>query len=154
MTITRQLARPRCAVLLCMSLALATLACDPGESESGDETETETGGELGLEIVGSYTDEYGDTHEITEDTWTNAAGSFAIAEYKNEADWLVAQNDEANEFNPGLWSRFDWAWDGDTLYYCQSVYDAETIDDAVEGSADATDLMTGCGGFAWTNMTP
>jgi len=144
------------AGLACLSLALATTACGDDGSSTGDETGTgtETGGDMGLEIVGTYTDDFGGMHEISEDTWINGDSTFAIVEYKNQADWLVAQNGEDNEFNPGLWSRFDWAWDGDTLYYCQSVFDGATIEDALEGSADATDLEMGCGSFAWTNLTP
>jgi hypothetical protein len=83
-------------------------------------------------------------------------GSFAIAEYNNDEMWLVAQNAESNMYNPGLWSRFDWTWDTDNnLYYCQSVYDGPTIDDAKAGSANPDDLMMGCGGmFPWTKLIP
>jgi hypothetical protein len=142
-------------------LTLALAACDDGPStdeetgtEAGTETgsETETGDEMSLAIVGTYTDDFADTHMISETEWINSAGSFAISQYSNEEMWLVAQNAEANEFNPGLWSRFDWAWDGEQLYYCQSVYDGPTIDDALAGSADASDLMTGCGMFAWSQL--
>lgn len=137
---------------------LALTACtddgtgDSGETETG-ETETGETGEPGeLAIAGMYTDEWGDAHTITDESWTNAAGSFEIAEYDNEQMYALAQNAETNEYFPALWSRFDWAWDGDTLYYCQSVFDGESIDVARAGAANAADLELGCGGFAWTRM--
>lgn len=150
----------------CFALLGLAACSDDGSAETGDETETSTGdsdtteesGETAaddtLSIIGSYTDEYGDMHEVGADSWSNAAGSFAIDSYDNDDMWLVAQNAESNEYSPGLWSRFDWAWDGETLYYCQSVFDGMTMADAMAGGADAADLTMGCGGFAWTNLTP
>ena len=127
---------------------------ETGETETGEtETgETETGEPGELVIAGMYTDEWGDAHTITDESWTNAAGRFEIVEYDNEQMYALAQNAETNEYFPGLWSRFDWAWDGDTLYYCQSVFDGESIDVARAGAANAADLELGCGGFAWTRM--
>jgi hypothetical protein len=143
-------------------LTLVLAACDDGPStqeETGTETagsetgtETETGDDMPLAIVGTYTDDFGDTHTISETEWTNSAGSFAISQWSNEEMWLVAQNAETNMYSPGLWSRFDWAWDGEQLYYCQSVFDGATIDDALAGSANADDLAMGCGGFPWSQL--
>jgi hypothetical protein len=124
------------------------------EAETGSETDTETGGDMALAIVGTYMDEFGDTHTVSEIEWSNSAGSFAISQWDNDEMWLVAQNAETNMYNPGQWSRFDWTWDGEQLYYCQSVYDGLTIEDALAGSADASDLVMGCGMFAWTRLTP
>jgi len=155
--------------ILVLASVLALGGCtDDGGTELGDETETgsagatetgetetgETGEAMGLEIVGSYTDEFGDMHEVSEDSWTNSGGSFAIESYDNSDMWVVAQNAGDNEYFPDMWSRFDWAWEGETLYYCQSVYDGATQEDAAAGDADAADLTMGCGGFAWTNLTP
>lgn len=142
------------AVIFTLALAACT---DDGESmegatETGTDTETETGGEMALAIVGTYMDEFGDTHTITESLWTNSAGEFAISEWNNEEMWLVAQNAESNEFSPLLWSRFDWTWDGDVLYYCQSVFDGATMEDALAGSANRDSLDMGCGGFPWTRL--
>jgi hypothetical protein len=154
----------RFAIAITVLVALASCTDDaPGmeeetSSETGTETETETetetGDEMMLAIVGSYTDDFGDMHTISETEWTNSAGSFAIAQYDNDEMWLVAQNAETNMFSPGLWSRFDWAWDGEQLYYCQSVFDGATIEAALAGSANADDLTMGCGGFPWSQLTP
>jgi hypothetical protein len=145
----------RPTLLLSLALfGLAASACTddaPGDDELGETDESDTGGE-GLTIVGDYVDEWGDMHTITEASWTNAGGTFHISSYDDGAGWLVAQNDAQNEFNPELWSRFEWTWSGDALYYCQSVFDGATEDDALAGSADPADLEMGCSGFAWTHL--
>ena len=155
---------PFLSLSTCLFTSLFIGACtDDGSSEDDEATETgdtdtETGtdtdtGEEALAIIGDYTDEWGDNHSITAETWTNSAGVFHIEQWDNAATYLVAQNDAGNEFNPELWSRFDWTWDADeVLYYCQSVYDGASIDAALAGSADTADLAAGCGGFAWTKM--
>ncbi len=158
------MSRPCHATLL--ATLLLTSAC-PGNGEDADDevgetddtTETgETGetetGEGGLAIIGEYTDEWGDTHVITDSEWTNSAGTFHIEQWDNDAMFVIAHNDPGNVYNGDLWSRFDWAWSNDDLFYCQSVYDGPTLEDALAGSADPTDLAMGCGGFAWTNLTP
>lgn len=127
---------------------------DTGTDDTGtDDTGTDTGDDA-PDIVGEYTDEFGDTHTIDAATWTNAAGVFHIDQWDDTEMWLVAQNDAANEYSPELWSRFDWVWSGDDLYYCQSVFDGATVEAALAGSANHDDIAMGCGGFAWTNMTP
>lgn len=126
-------------------------------TESTDETtetETDTTGTEGLEIVGEYVDEWGSEHTITDEQWQQDALLFHVLSYDNETDSLIAENDANNEWSAGLFSRFDWAWDGDSLYYCQTVYDAETAEDAEAAEpADAGNLEGGCGeGFPWTLM--
>ncbi len=109
-----------------------------------------------LEIEGKYTDGWGGTHEVTSQTWTmDGTGVFQIAEYDNDGNWLVAQNDAANAYNPGLWSRMDWTVHESTLYFCQTAYAAASQQAAKDTpAADATDpATTGCGGFAWSTLT-
>ncbi|RMG98097.1 MAG: hypothetical protein D6705_06695 [Deltaproteobacteria bacterium] len=132
---------------------------DTGASDTGT-GDTGTGG-VGLEIAGMYVDEWGTSHDIDESTWTMDFGGgtpavFHVLSYDNDADFLVARNDDANDYNPGLYSRFDWTYAMGALWYCQTVFDAPTAQDAENAPpADATDPSTGgCGGFAWTNLTP
>lgn len=127
---------------------------ETGETgETGDTGETETGGDM-LAIAGEYTDEWGDMHTITSANWTNSAGTFHFEIWDNENAYIGAQNDAANMYSPGLYSRFDWHFEGTTLYYCQTAYDAASLSDALAAMADRSDLAAGCGGFAWTNLTP
>lgn len=121
-------------------------------SACGDE-----GGDTGdLEIEGSYTDDFNGSHTIGADTWSmDGAGLFHIDTFDNDERYLIAQNDSDNDFNPDLWSRMDWAWDGDALFFCQSVFDAESAEAAESAEpADGEDLDAGCGGFPWSSLTP
>ena len=142
------------------------------DADADTDTDTDTGNDTGvaiepLEIIGSYGDAWGGVHEITGESWTmtyaasdtgsaDSVSVFAIASYDNEAEYLVAQNDAANEWNPGLWSRFDWTTDtSGGLYYCQIAYDAASAEDAAAvDTADHADVEAGCNGFAWTALTP
>lgn len=141
----------------------ALAGCHPGKDlvlAPGDTGLTETT-PPGLAIAGVYTDEYGATHEIDEATWVQRfpapfedTWTFTVTQHDNAGEFLVAQNGAENPYSAGLWSRFDWTWP-DHLYYCQTVYDAEVEQDAADASrADAADLDAGCGGFAWTDLTP
>jgi hypothetical protein len=131
----------------------------PGtEPPTTDSSSTETEGDS-LAIVGVYIDSWGTDHDIGEATWTQAAGStvFHITQYDNAEAWVVAENDAANDWNAGLWSRFDWTWDGDgRLWYCQVAYDATSEDAALTAAApDPSDPgASGCGGFSWTELIP
>jgi len=114
-----------------------------------------------LEIAGSWQDSFGTTHELTDTVWIMSfeggnPALFQINDFDNDLDVLVAQNDVLNDFNPNLWSRFDWTTDQGILYFCQTVYDAETDTAAREAEpADPTDPTTGgCGGFSWSDLLP
>ncbi|RME27384.1 MAG: hypothetical protein D6806_04725 [Deltaproteobacteria bacterium] len=133
--------------LVAASLAFVLSGCG---SSGGDK----------LEIAGTYTDDWQTTHTVTETTWTmHAEGMsdsvFHIVAYDNDADYLVAQNDSNNEYNPDKWSRFDWTEKDGALYYCQAAFDADTQEAATANtSADRNDLESGCGGFSWSKLTP
>jgi hypothetical protein len=98
----------------------------------------------------------GSVQVITNEEWTTDAYVFWISSYDNASRVAIAQNDTANDYNPDLWSRFDWYDDGTSLWYCQTAYDAASEADAeATPAATTTDpATTGCGGFSWTNLTP
>ncbi|MGC6416213.1 MAG: hypothetical protein ACON3Z_03815 [Bradymonadia bacterium] len=115
---------------------------------------------MAFELTGTFTDGFG-RHEIDENTWTttyegSAPSVFEISTVDLETRFLVARNGDENEYNPGLWSRFDWVWSTTGLYYCQTAYAAETEDDAlaIERPDDADPSMPGtCGEmFPWSSL--
>ncbi len=129
------------------------------EAAAGEATAGETD-EMMLEIIGSYTDNFMTEHVITDETWTQTYGEdapsiFNIEIFNNEAQYLIAQNDEGNMYSPSLWSRIDWTINGDELWFCQGVFDAESAENAESAAAaDATDpANSGCGTFAWSLLT-
>lgn len=131
----------------------ALAACDP-PLPPGD-----TGAD-GLEIVGTYTDAFGTSHEISDSAWIQTFPgyepmSFDISAWDNAERWVVARNGEDNAYDAGMWSRFDWSAGSDGhLYYCQSVFSAESEQGATDAPAAGEDLDAGCGGFSWTDLTP
>ena len=69
----------------------------------------------------------------------------------------MGQNDAANTYNPGLYSRYDWTTDDSgQLWFCTTAYDAATEEDALNATApDASDPATGgCSSFPWSSLTP
>lgn len=156
----------RANFLLPLSLIalLAVPACsDKGGDDSAATDDSgggdDSGGSADIAIAGSWTDDYGGDHTITNDSWSQYGGSsvFDFTEYDNDEAYAIAQNGSANEYNPDLYSRFDWTWDAaDQLWYCQTAYAAASEADALAtAAADPTDpSTTGCGGFPWTSLTP
>ena len=132
-------------------------------SDDSDPATTGCGGEFAwsqlsddyLEWQGSWTDEWKQAYAVASDSVSVGTSTFAVAQYDSSADFLVAQNGSANEYNPDLWSRFDWTYVGNDLYVCQSAYDAADEQSAVDApAADASDpANSGCGGdFAWSKL--
>lgn len=149
----------------CQTTSAAETSDMARDTPAADATSLETGcGGLAwtklmiaLEIRGLWVDEWGTTHAISEVGWEMSAdwgaSNYAVTQYNNGVRNVIAQNDAANTYNPGLWSRFDWAYDGRDYYYCQSTYDAATEADALAAvGADPGNIATGCGGFSWTKL--
>jgi ABC-type Zn uptake system ZnuABC Zn-binding protein ZnuA len=105
--------------------------------------------ERDIAIEGNWVDEWGTNQTIDSDSWNSGT----ITQFDNSAMWAVAENGE-DSFNPGLWSKYDWTWDSEELYYCQSTFAAESEADALSAnSANSSDLEAGCGGFPWSQMS-
>jgi hypothetical protein len=141
-----------------------------GDAGADTDTDTGTDTEGAPAIVGDWVDDWGGAHHITADAWTSEyagegdAGTTTsiahITAWGNDESGgfgvIIAQNDGVLSYYPDLWSRYDWAYSGDSeLYYCQIEYaaaDEETA--AANESADRTDLAAGCAGYPWTHLTP
>lgn len=81
---------------------------------------------------------------------------YTVETWSNEGDFVIARNADTNEYNPGAFSRFDFATTDDGEFFCQTAYDAATAEAALATTAaDATDpTTTGCGGaFPWSALT-
>ncbi len=135
---------------------------DGEDGEDGGLDEAPDGALASLEIVGNYVDNWDTRHEITDESWTQIMDSdtsvFLFSQFSNEDNYAIAQNHADNAYNAELWSRLEWTEHDGSLWYCQSVYDAETEQDALTAvAADASDPANGgCGDadFAWNEMTP
>ncbi len=157
------------AVYFCQTAYAATSEQEARQNVAADPTDPTSGGCGGfawsrlrapLALRGTYTDNYGTTHVIQQALWTQTfatdLSAFNITAFDNAARFLVAQNDAANAYFPAQWSRFDWTRDDTALWYCQTVFDADTEAQArAAAAADATDPSSGgCGGFPWSRLDP
>ena len=114
-----------------------------------------------LDIVGNYTDDFGDEHAIREGFWEMNFGgtdiyTYTITQYDNTAGSLVAENGSDTGEEAGYWSRFDWTYTstGD-LYACQTdAFAASEADALLVPAADAGDLDGGCPGYGWLKLQP
>ena len=106
-----------------------------------------------LSITGSYTDNWGGSHDVDAFIWTSGSSVFLIDTVNEEEEWVVAQNASDNEYNPDLWSKFEWMLDGELLYYCQSSFDAVDAQTAQDTTANRSDIEAGCGGFGWSTLS-
>lgn len=128
-----------------MALALSALAGCSGDGADGGSA---------LEIIGEYEDNFGGDQLITADDWNGSA----IQGYDNDSNVVYTQNSEDDMFNPGKFSKFVYTdIANDSFYFCQVVFDADTLEDAQDSDATADDSdpdETGCGGdFPWTLAT-
>lgn len=113
-----------------------------------------------IEIAGRYLDDFGGAHTIDDETWRQGEGegasTFILLQVDNETDFAIARNGPDNAFSPDLFSRFDWTEDADGLWFCQTAFDAasEAAAAAVPAAEPSDPANTGCGGFAWSALTP
>lgn len=133
-------------------------AVDPADMGAEPDVEVDAGAaESGIE--GTWVDTFGTEHIITLSEWTQTfegdASLFLISTFDADAQVIIAENDAGNMFSPGKFSRFDWTWVDDRLFFCQSAFDKDTAEDAANAeAADPSDPTTGgCGGmFPWSEL--
>ena len=125
---------------------------------------------VALPIAGSYTDAYAGEHYIDSGIWTityswgtaSSVSEFHVVDWdgSSESGTVIAQNSEEAAYDPGAWSRFDYVMDEDTLYYCQTLYNAGSEAEALAhpGANASSPAEGGCGeapyDFPWSALTP
>jgi len=117
------------------------------------------------EISGIYIDNFSGWHSVGGEAWLSFGSSsqliFSVCSVDNDRDFLVAQNAPGNDFNPGLFSRFEWLEENNQIFYCQQVFDASSAAEAVDFSrypaADSSNANDeGCGAdgqFPWSQLS-
>ena len=138
---------------LLLSLSLSLFACDSGDDSSSSSATAATE----LELIGSWTNNYDGTETITEESWDNGYSVVSVSSYDNDANWIVVQSPEDDEYTPNQYSKYVWTEeDAGVVYYCTVSYGLATLEEA-EASEDNSDasapLDGGCNGFAWTELT-
>lgn len=128
-----------------------TTADDAAESSEGSTTAAD-----GIEVAGTWTDDFEGTHQISDTSWVSSYGAdsfpYTLDSYDNDADLAIGQSDD-----DATWARFEWTFtDEGELYVCQIAFGLDTAEEAENAPhADATDPeVGGCGGFPWSRLTP
>jgi len=134
-----------------------SVSCEP---EQGSESWGGAGGAGGAEnvdIFGDWSSQFGNYtsyYSFDEETIDTGYAIYDVVGISDAGQYVVARNPEGDTYYPCLFSRFDWTLDGEDLYLCRRVLDAESVEAAVEGPAsDRDDLETGCNGFPWSQLT-
>jgi hypothetical protein len=112
-----------------------------------------------ITLAGEYTDD-DMTHVISTRRWfiyendTENVSEFKILSYHNDERVAVAINSPNNAYHPGAYSRFDWVVEtSGAVHYCQTRYDATTVQEAFEAAAaDRDDLVGGCNDSPWNAL--
>jgi len=135
-------------------LALALAAC----GAPSDDAPSDTGGgsptaDAAIELLGTWSDNYGGTTAITTETW----GADTVVRYDNAANWAVVQAPADAQYGPSKFSKLVWTQPAsDAFWLCTVDFGLDTADAALATSkrADASKPAEGgCGGFPWTQMT-
>ena len=112
-------------------------------------------------LIGDWTDNWEGSHTLGVYTWDMGWSSYTITRWDNDAGVIVAMQDaddddtDAPEDAEEVWFRFDWTEHDGSTWYCTTVFDAESEQQAWDATpADATDpAASGCGASPWTELT-
>jgi hypothetical protein len=126
-------------------------------SESADETGDETGEWEAIEVAGEWESQFS-AESITSESWDQGGFLTAVVSYDNGANWVVTQNPEDAEYEPGKYNKTIWTEPtADGFAYCVAAFGIATLEEAEEAATDtvdASDMDTGCGTFPWSILTP
>lgn len=110
------------------------------------------------DIVGNFTDNYKNPHTVLAAQWFNGKSEYKLTKSDTTNKFFIGLNSAGNAYNASKYSRFDWTKDSSSgqVYYCQSAYDKATAAgaEAVTTSDSSDPANSGCGGFAWSQLTP
>ncbi|MEM1125436.1 MAG: hypothetical protein AAGI71_02205 [Bacteroidota bacterium] len=109
-------------------------------------------------LLGTFEDDYGIAYSISAARWhQHPNATYRIVQWDLEGRYLIAQNDEANPSDGGLWTRIDWITLSDMPPYewafCLSAYNAPTAEEAERTVLANRDTpRTGCNGYPFSRM--
>lgn len=111
-------------------------------------------------LLGRFADDYGNDFRISAALFEQLPrGRFHVVEWNVTALYLIAQNDNANPSDAGLWTRIDWMpFEGMAPYvwgFCLTAYRAASEAAArATVSADRAAPRVGCNGFPFSRLKP
>lgn len=112
-----------------------------------------------ISIRGEYESNFDGLETVTATVWQQGGAPMRLVDWDETENWVVTQNDDEADFNPGLFNRIEFTEPdaSGSFYYCFVEFGLSTADEARDSTAtaDASDPeTTGCGGFPWTRLDP
>ncbi len=109
-------------------------------------------------LLGTFEDDYEIQYFITDSIFILLPNDvYHIEQWNLEKQYLIAQNDTSNSYDPGAWTRIDWVkleeMEPFEWAFCLSIYKAESFQ-AAEAFTETNPetLQTGCNGFPFSRM--
>lgn len=114
-----------------------------------------------IELLGSWTDNWGGIYTITNDIWTTdyfgSASTSSIVQVLNESNTVIVQSPPDDLYTPNKFNKIVWTdVVNDSSYYCIVVFGMNTAQEALDDTtvADPSNPDNGgCSGFSWTKLT-
>lgn len=107
-----------------------------------------------IAIAGKYNDNFGDKPVISSRWWD----ATWMQKFDNDKRYAIVQSPADDPYTPSKFSKNVWtAPVAGTFYFCTVDYGLDTADLAEATTKTADDSApdtAGCGGFAWTKLTP
>ena len=109
-------------------------------------------------LKGDFRDDYGIRFTINDSLWLQHPNvKYHIISWDNDAQYLLAKNDESNPSEAGLFTRIDYLLLTDMepfkWGFCLTEYKAKTIEEAkFNASADRSNPKKGCNGYPFSRM--
>ncbi len=144
----------RTRVLLLMAMAIAITGC-VSTSRSAARSVSSTAPSL---VVGTFEDDHGGRHTVsTTEWWQGSRTRYHIVMWDTAQRFLIAQNDTANQFDAGKWTRIDWVplvgMEPYKWAFCFSAYNAPTRSAAEETTIARPEAPeVGCNGYPFSRM--
>ncbi|MBL0940320.1 MAG: hypothetical protein IBJ03_15605 [Gemmatimonadaceae bacterium] len=117
-----------------------------------------TSGKIPDQLLGAFTDDYRIKYQITDTLFVQGSRlKYRVLSWNPAEQYLIAQNDQSNPADGGLFTRIDWVLLTDmapwTWAYCLTAYRAPTADSARATPPAKRDTpRTGCNGFPFSRM--
>jgi len=115
---------------------------------------------LAMPVAGSWSDNFGATLTINENTWTSES-SYGTSVHRIHTwgtNYVLMQNPSDDQFNPDLWTKVDFVMSGTSFGFCMSVYNGADAIAALNTDVSATWLSGntthGCNGFPHSIASP
>lgn len=109
-------------------------------------------------LPASFTDDYYSRYIISDTLWQQGSAKYHILKWNKAEQYIIAQNDNNNRTEKGLFTRIDYMQFTEMPPYtwgcCYTTYDAKTEVQAesCQNKADRTNPRKGCNGFPFSRM--